>query len=204
MRNLKTIEKVVLSGAALTVAAGIAGVGTYADWSQTRDQDQVVESGDFQFDLGDTTSTFSTDITNFVPGDSAQRVIDLVNDGDVDYDKITVASVGTTDLSDSSVDALHVVIDECSVAWTAGTGTELGTYTCAGSSASLLSSKALDFTETDLGTALAQTSDSDGVTSYLRVTTSLPAGNDDYETYGDLDETVSYTFKAYQRDAEVR
>ena len=87
-----------------------------------------------------------------------------------------------------------MVIDKCSVAWT-----EAGppyTYTCSGSTSSVLASRAV------IGSTLALSnlgSLTAGATDHLRVTLTLPSGAGN--TLQNQSSTISYAFTGTQRTA---
>src|SRR5213079_2377653 len=77
------------------------------------------------------------------PGDTIQRSVDLANSGSLDLASVTLTTTAspTSLLDTDATNGLQMLIDKCSQAWT-----EAGppyTYTCGGSTSSVLASRAL-------------------------------------------------------------
>jgi hypothetical protein len=81
-------------------------------------------------------NSLTTAITKLEPGDSAHRVVDLVNSSTTVLSSVTLSTTDTYSgpkLSTSST-GLQMIIDACSVAWTPVVTTAPAlTYTCGGS-----------------------------------------------------------------------
>jgi len=162
-------RKLLLSIAALGAAASIAGLGTFA------------------------TFTSSTSATHTIA--TMQRAIDLSYSGSISFGSATLTTNATTSsgLDTDATNGLQIAIDKCSQAWT-----ESGppyTYTCGGSTSTVLASRAL------IGSSLALSNLTltAGSTDHLRVTVTFPgaAGN----TLQNQSSTISYTFSGTQRAA---
>ncbi|MGH3050192.1 MAG: TasA family protein, partial [Gaiellaceae bacterium] len=117
--------RLAASLALVGVAAGIAGLGTYAGFtSATSAQPQNVSSGTLVVDVGATgsvTNRLDVDATDIAPGDTIERTVDLVNTGTLDFaslDMTTSAPVTSSLLDTDATNGLQMVIDSCSVAWT--------------------------------------------------------------------------------------
>ena len=112
-----------------------------------------------------------------------------------------VASVSSTELVVADVvsvteatNGLQMVIDKCSQAWT-----EAGppyTYTCGGSTSSVLSSRAVIQTGVALSNLSSLTA---GNTDHLRVTLTFPSGAGN--SFQNKSSTIQYTFTGTQRAA---
>jgi hypothetical protein len=89
-----------------------------------------------------------------------------------------------------------MVIDKCSVAWTESGTAPAYTYTCGGTTSTVLASRAIIGSNLALSNLAALTT---GSTDHLRVTLTLPstAGN----TFQGLSSTISYNFVGNQRAA---
>jgi predicted porin len=88
-----------------------------------------------------------------------------------------------------------MVIDKCSVAWTEAGTSPAFTYTCGGTTTSVLASRAVIGTNLTLSN-LTLTA---GAGNHLRVTLTLPSGTSN-STQG-LSSTVTYAFTGTQRAA---
>ena len=192
-------RKLLASLAVLGAAASIAGLGTFATFTSSTSASHTVSSGTVTIALGATgasTNRLNIGATAIAPGDTLQRSVDLINQGSLDLASITLTtSASPTSLLDSdTTNGLQMVIDRCSVAWT-----EAGppyTYTCGGSTSSVLASRAV------IGNSLALSGLSSltaGATDHLRVTLTLPSGAGN--TLQNQTSTISYAFNGTQRTA---
>ncbi|HMJ00080.1 MAG TPA: TasA family protein [Gaiellaceae bacterium] len=196
-RRRSRTRKLVASVALLGAAASIAGLGTFATFTSTTSANHTVASGTVTIALGATgasTNRLTVGATALAPGDTLQRSVDLINQGSLDLASITLTTTASpTSLLDSdATNGLQMVIDKCSVAWT-----ESGppyTYTCSGSTSSVLASRAV------IGTTLALSnlgSLISAATDHLRVTLTFPSGAGN--TFQNLSSTVTYAFTGTQR-----
>src|SRR5579872_447146 len=192
-------KKLLSSFAVLGAAASIAGLGTFASFTSSTSASQAIASGTVSITLGATgpANRLAIGATNLVPGDTIQRAVDLVNNGTAGSDALSSIQLTTTASPSSLLDTdatngLQMVIDKCSVAWT-----ESGppyTYTCSGTTSSVLASRAVIGSNLALSNLLSTATSS---TDHLRVTLTLPsaAGN----TLQGQASTISYNFVGTQR-----
>jgi hypothetical protein len=97
------------------------------------------------------------------------------------------------------VDGLHVDIDACSIPWAEVLTAGVYTYSCLGSTTSVLASRPIAMTAVGLSNvALA----AGGGTTYLRVRTELPSTADN--TFQGLSSEFSFMFAGVQRSATSR
>ena len=184
-------RKLLLSIAALGAAASIAGFGTFATFTSSTSATHTIASGTLS--LTAPFSRLGTGASPIAAGDTMQRAIDLSYSGSINFGSATLTTSATTSsgLDTDATNGLQIAIDKCSQAWT-----ESGppyTYTCGGSTSTVLASRALIGSNIALSN-LALTS---GATDHLRVTVSLPssAGN----TLQNQSSTINYTFTGVQR-----
>jgi spore coat-associated protein N len=180
-----TAQKLLATVAVLGAAASIAGLGTYATWTSTTSQSQSISSG-----------TVNIGASALAPGDTVQRSVDLTNSGSLDLASVTLTTTAPTSslLDTDATNGLQMVIDKCSQAWT-----EAGppyTYTCGGSTSTVLASRAVIGSNLSLSNLGATTA---GATDHLRVTLTLPAGADN--SFQNKSSTISYAFTGTQRAA---
>jgi spore coat-associated protein N len=186
-------RKILLSLAALGAAASIAGLGTFATFTSSTSTSNTIASGTLS--LTAPFSRLGTGASPIAPGDTMQRALDLSYSGTISFASATL----TTSASPSSLldtdgtNGLQIAIDKCSQAWT-----EAGppyTYTCGGSTSTVLASRAL------IGSAIALSNLTltASSTDHLRVTLTFPSGADN--TFQNKSSTVSYTFSGSQRAA---
>jgi spore coat-associated protein N len=196
-----TTRKVLLSLGALGAAASIAGLATFATFTSSVSQSQTISSGTLSITLGATgaaTNRLNIGATAIAPGDTIQRSVDLINGGGLDLASVSLTTAATTSsLLDTDVtNGLQMVIDRCSVAWTESGTAPAYTYTCSGTTSSVVASRAVigsGIAMSNLGALTA------GATDHLRVTLSFPsaAGN----TFQNQSSVVQYTFTGTQRAA---
>jgi spore coat-associated protein N len=184
-------RKILLSLAALGAAASIAGLGTFATFTSSTSTSNTIASGTLS--LTAPFSRLGTGASPIAPGDTMQRAIDLSYSGSLSFASATLStSASPTSLLDTdATNGLQIAVDKCSQAWT-----EAGppyTYTCGGSTSTVLASRAL----IGSGIALSNLTLAAGSTDHLRVTLTFPSGAGN--TLQNQSSTVSYTFSGSQR-----
>jgi predicted ribosomally synthesized peptide with SipW-like signal peptide len=192
-------RKLLTSLAILGAAASIAGLGTYATFTSTTSQSHTIASGTVTIALGSTgasTNRLNIGASGLAPGDTIQRSVDLINSGTLDLASITLTTTASPSslLDTDTTNGLQMVIDKCSVAWT-----ESGppyTYTCGGTTSSVLASRAVIGSGLSLSNLGATTA---GATDHLRVTLTLPSGAGN--TLQNQSSTITYAFTGTQRAA---
>lgn len=196
---MTTTKKILLSVAALGAAASMAGLGTFATFTSTTSASQTVSSGTVTIALGATgaaTNRLTVNATGIVPGDTMQRSFTLANTGSQDLASVALTTSATTSslLDTDATNGLQMSIDRCSVAWTESGVSPTFTYTCSGSTSSVLASRAVVGSSIALSNLTVTTA---GATDNLRLTLTLPttAGN----TFQGITSTVSYSFAGTQR-----
>jgi spore coat-associated protein N len=200
----RTVMKLLGSFAVLGAAASVAGLGTFATFTSSTSASQTIATGTVSIALGATgasTNRLTIGASNVVSGDTIQRSVDLINNGTAGSDNLSSIQLTTAPSTSSLLDTdatngLQMVIDKCSVAWTEGGTAPAYTYTCGGTTSSVLASRAVTGSSLALSNLSALTT---GSTDHLRVTLTLPssAGN----TFQGLTSTISYTFVGTQRAA---
>jgi spore coat-associated protein N len=185
-------RKLLLSFAAFGAAASIAGLGTFATFTSSTSASHTIASGTLSL-----TSPFSrlgTGASPIAAGDTMQRGVDLSYSGSISFGSATLTTNATSSslLDTDATNGLQIAIDKCSQAWT-----ESGppyTYTCGGSTSTVLASRAL------IGSsiALSNLTLTAGSTDHLRVTVTFPsaAGN----TLQNQSSTINYAFTGVQRN----
>ena len=191
--------KLIASIAVLGAAASIAGLGTYATFTSTTSQSHTISTGTVTIALGATgasTNRLNIGASALAAGDTLQRSVDLVNSGTLDLASITLTTTASPSslLDTDTSNGLQMVIDKCSQAWT-----EAGppyTYTCGGSTSSVLASRAVIGSTLVLSNLSSLTN---GSTDHLRVTLTLPSGAPN--SLQNQSSTISYAFTGTQRTA---
>ena len=192
-------RKLLLTIAVLGATASIAGLGTFATFTSATSASHTVSSGTVTIALGATgasTNRLNVDATAIAPGDTVQRSVDLIDQGTLDLASVTLTTQATTSsvLDTDATNGLQMVIDRCSAAWT-----ESGppyTYTCGGSTSTVLSSRAVIQSGVTLSNLSSLTA---GNTDHLRVTLTFPSGAGN--SFQNKSSTIQYTFTGTQRAA---
>jgi predicted ribosomally synthesized peptide with SipW-like signal peptide len=190
-RNRFPARKLLLSIAVLGSAASIAGLGTFATFTSSTSASHTIASGTLS--LTTPVSRLGTGASPIAAGDTMQRAIDLSYSGTISFGSVTLTTSATSSslLDTDATNGLQIAIDKCSQAWT-----ESGppyTYTCGGSTSSVLASRAL------IGSAIALSNLTltAGSTDHLRVTVTLPSSADN--TLQNKSSAIDYTFTGVQR-----
>ncbi len=190
-RNRFPARKLLLSIAVLGSAASIAGLGTFATFTSSTSTSHTIASGTLS--LTAPVNRLGTGASPIAAGDTMQRAIDLSYSGTISFGSATLTTSATSSslLDTDATNGLQIAIDKCSQAWT-----ESGppyTYTCGGSTSSVLASRAL------IGSSIALSSLTltAGSTDHLRVTVTLPSSADN--TLENKSSTIDYTFTGVQR-----
>jgi predicted ribosomally synthesized peptide with SipW-like signal peptide len=196
-----TWRKLLLSIAAIGTAAAVAGVGTYASFTSSTSASQSVSSGTVTIALGATgasTNRLTVGASNIAAGDTIQRSVDLINQGSLDLASVGLSTTATTSslLNTDTSNGLQMAIDRCSAPWTEGGTAPAYTYTCSGTTSTVLASSPIIGSNLALSNLSALTA---GATDHLRVTLTLPsaAGN----TLQNQSSVIQYTFTGAQRAA---
>lgn len=199
MKKLSLTSKALVSLAAVSAAASVAGLGTFASFTSSTSASQTVSSGTVTVALGATgasTNRLTVNASGLVPGDTVQRSVDLVNSGTADFGSVSLTTTAspTSLLDTDATNGLQMTIDKCSTAWTEAGTAPAYTYTCGGTTTSVLASRAVIGSGLALNNLASLTA---GTTDKLRVTLTLPSSASN--TMQNQSSTVTYAFTATQR-----
>ncbi|HET6794498.1 MAG TPA: TasA family protein [Acidimicrobiales bacterium] len=195
-------KKVALSAVMLAAAGGVASQGAFATFTSTATGGpQTISSGTVTIVLGATgaaTNRLTVNATGLAAGDTVSRSFDLQNTGSIDLASIALTTTAspTSLLDTDATNGLQMVIKSCSVAWT-----ESGppyTYTCSGTSNTVVASRAVIGSGIALSGLNALTH---GGTDHLEVVLTLPSATGN--TFQNLTSTISYAFTGTQRNAQA-
>lgn len=205
--SLSKTQKVLFSVAAVGGAAGLAGLGTFAAFTDTDSGTQQISSGTIDVNLGTNAADnrLAVVATGLVPGDSVQRRVKLTNAGSEDLAALTLTTTPTTSslLNTDTAQGLQTKIEKCAGAlgWREqGTGPYI--YTCdqlsagddQGQRTTVLARRPI------VGSALALSNISvltHGQTDDMVVTADLPSTAPN--TMQGLSSVIQYSFDATQR-----
>jgi hypothetical protein len=192
-------RKLLPSLAGVTLAVVLAGTGAFATWTATTSATNSVATGTVLIALGNTgasTNRLTVNASGLVPGDTVQRSFDLSNTGSQDLASVALTTTASPSslLDTDTTNGLQMVIDRCSAAWTESGSSPAFTYTCSGSTTTIVTSRAVIQTSlalTGLGALTA------GGTDHLRLTLTFPAAAG--SSFQGLSSTLSYSFLGTQR-----
>ena len=194
-------SKVLLTLAVLAGAATALGGGTYAAFTASTTAGPLsVTSGTeaLSVPVAGSTNRMTVNASGIVPGDTIQRAVNLQNTGNQNLTAITLTTAASTSslLDTDTTYGLQLVIDRCSVAWTEAGTAPAYTYTCGGTTSSVLASTPV----IGSGMALSNlTTTTAGATDFLRVKLTFPATAGD--TLQNKTSIVNFTFNGTQRAA---
>jgi predicted ribosomally synthesized peptide with SipW-like signal peptide len=185
--------------AALGLGAALAGTGALATWTATTTAGNTVAAGTVLIALGNTgasTNRLTVNASGLVPGDTVQRSFDITNTGSQDMASVALTTTASPSslLDTDTTNGLQMVVDRCSVAWTESGSSPAFTYSCSGSTTTIVSSRAViqsALTMAGLSSLVA------GGTDHLRLTLTFPstAGS----SFQGLSSTLAYSFLGTQR-----
>ena len=196
----RNTRKVLGSLGIVGAAAAVAGMGTFGTFTDSSTpMASTIASGTLSIDVTQQGFTVPATTSNFVPGDSLTRAVNLVNDGSAALGSVVLSTTVATPsvLTTDTTNGLQMAVKACSVAWAQGGTASAPTYTCSG-------------TERVLGTgpvisnmALSNPASLNaGATDYLTFTISLPTSADN--TFQGKSAALSLTFTGTQRTGAAR
>lgn len=191
--------KVFGSIAVLGAAASIAGLGTFASFTSSTSASQSISSGTVSIALGASgaANRLSVAASNLVPGDTVQRAVDLTSGSSDALGSVSLQTSGApSNALITDPNGLQVKIDKCTNAWTESGTAPAYTYTCGGTTTSILATTAVGGTASLSGLAALSSGSS---TDHLLVTLTLSpsAGN----SLQGLSTAITYAFNGTQRAA---
>jgi predicted ribosomally synthesized peptide with SipW-like signal peptide len=209
---MNTSRKILLSIGAIGAAASIAGLGTFATFTDTDSATATITAGTVTIDLADAgaNNRLNVGASGMVPGDSLQRRVVLTNDGNQGLASVTLTTTAaaSTLLTSDAGDGLQMKIEKCGggAGWRESASTPY-TYTCdallpgdnAGTRSTVLARRAI------LGSTIALSGMSSltaGASDDMVVTVDLPSSADN--NFQGLQSVITYAFNATQRAATAK
>jgi hypothetical protein len=196
-------RKLVMSVAMVMVAASVVGIGAFAVFTDTASVSQATSSGTVTLqpiNVNQANNRLSIGASAIAAGDTIQRAVNVKNTGSISLASVTLTTTATTTslLDTDTTNGLQMVIDKCSVAWTESGAGPPYTYTCGGTTSSVLASAPV------IGTnlALSNLTLTAGADNFLRVTLTLPSGAPN--TLQGKSSTINYAFTATQRAGQAQ
>lgn len=193
-------RKLLVSLGILGSVGAIAGLGTYAQFTDSTSASHSVTTGTVDIDLAASgaANRLSESSTLLAAGDTIERAVDLNIAGDLALSSITLAASASTssNLDTDATDGLQLQVDRCSTAWSEAGAASARTYTCGGTQA-IASAAGPVIRSAAALTNLALTA---GGTEHLRLKWTLPASATQAD-HGGRATVVDYDFVGVQRAA---
>jgi len=191
---IQTRTKVGISLALVLAALCLIGLGAFATFTSSTSASHSVTTGTVTIALGATgasTNRLNVNAAGIAPGDTIQRSVDLLNQGSLNLTSVTLSTTATASslLDTDATSGLQMAIDRCSAAWTESGSSPAFSYTCSGTTSTVLASRAVIGTNLALANLGSLTA---GATDHLRVTLTLPSAADN--TFQNLSSTLQYAF----------
>lgn len=196
--------RMLVSAGVVAAAAALAGLSTWASFTDSTSGSHAVSTGVVDLELGaagGSGNRLDVPALNLAPGDVVDRALDLHNSSSVALTGVTLTTSTATSssLDSDSVNGLKIGIERCSTTWAEVQVSGVYTYTCLGVQSSALSTRPVAVTSEPLsGVPIG----AGGGTAHLRVRMQLPAaaGN----AFQGLASDMSLTFTGVQRAATSR
>lgn len=202
-RTMSTRAKLLASTALVAAAAGAAGLGTFGSFTSTTSASEAVTAGTVTIGLGASgvDNRLSVAATGVVPGDTISRVVKLNNTGNQNLSGVTLTTTATPSslLDTDATNGLQLTVTKCSTAWTEAGTAPAYTYTCSGTTSSVLASRQVIGANQTLSNLASLTA---GSSDNLLVQLALPTTADN--TFQGLSSTVQFSFTATQRTGTNR
>jgi hypothetical protein len=195
-----TARKVVGSLGVLGAAAAVAGMGTFGTFTDSSTPiASTIASGTVSINVSQQGFTVPVTTSNFVPGDSLTRAVNLTNSGSSALGSVTLSSTVATPsvLTTDVVNGLQLAVKSCSVPYTQAGTASAATYTCSGTERVLGSGPAVSTMTLSNPASLVA-----GATDYLTFAISLPTSADN--TFQGKSAALSLTFTGTQRTGSAR
>ena len=192
--------RVVRSAIAVGIAGSLAGFGTYASFTASASESQSFTAGTVTLayvgSAGSATNRLTIAASGIIPGDTIARAVDLQNTGSEALSAITLTVNATTSslLDTDATNGLQMVIDRCSVAWTEAGTSPAFTYTCSGTTSSVLASHAVIGSNIALSNLTTTTA---GNTDHLRFIVTFPSTATN--TMQGVNSVIQYAFDGTAR-----
>jgi spore coat-associated protein N len=192
-------REALLTLVALGLGAALAGSGALATWTATTSASNTVATGTVLIALGNTgasTNRLTVNASGLVPGDTVQRSFDITNTGSQDMASVALTTTASPSslLDTDTTNGLQMVIDRCSAAWTESGSSPAFSYSCSGSTTTIVSSRAVIQSALSMAGLSALTA---GGTDHLRLTLTFPSAAG--SSFQGLSSTLTYSFLGTQR-----
>ncbi|SCX43127.1 hypothetical protein SAMN03159343_1176 [Klenkia marina] len=199
-----TGRRVAISLGAVGAAAAVAGLGTFGTFTSSTTATETVNTGTVQLTIGTAGSAanrLSVTAGAIVPGDTISRAVTLTNaSSDQALGSVVLNTTATTtSILDTGANGLTMAVQACSVPWTEAGTAPAYTYTCTGTTTTVVATRAV------LGTNLPVTTPAllaPAGTANLVVTLALPVAADN--AYQTKTSVIQFEFVGTQRSGTAR
>lgn len=193
-------RKVVGTLAVVGAAAAVAGLGSYATFTETTAPvDTEVDTGVVSIELNAAGDTGSVPFAGgpMLAGDSRRHLVDLVNNGDTALGSVALTTTATESsvLDADPVNGLQLTVQGCTQAWS----TSGEDYTCGGDSLTFYDGPIV---AADRALAGASSLTAGGV-DHLLMTATLPSTASGDE-FGNATSSLTFVFTGTQRTGGAR
>lgn len=200
MSKNATAKKVLGSLGIIGAAAAVAGMGTFGSFTaSTTPASTTVNSGTLSINLSQQGYAIPASTSNFLPGDSMTRAVDLVNNGGSPFGSaaLTVTTSAPSLLTSDATNGLQLTVKSCTVPWTQSGPSTAPVYTCSGTTSTVGNGAVISNMNLSGVNSLNA-----GGTDHLTVSISLPsaAGN----TFQGLSAPLTLTFTGVQATGSAR
>jgi hypothetical protein len=196
----RSARKVVGTLAVVGAAAAVAGLGSYATFTEsTAPVDTTVDTGIVSIDLNAAGATGSVPFAGgrMLAGDSRRHLVDLVNSGNTALGSVALTSSATRSsvLDTDVVNGLQLTVESCSQAWTVVDDV----YSCGGATRAFYNGPIV---VADRALAGASSLTAGGV-DHLLMTAALPSSSSG-DAFESATSSLSFVFTGTQRDGSAR
>jgi hypothetical protein len=193
-------RKVVGSLAVIGAVAAVAGLGSYASFTDsTSPVDTEVDTGVVSIELNDAGATGSVPFAGglMLAGDSRRHLVDLVNNGDTALGSITLTTAATRSsiLDTDAVNGLQLTVESCTQPWTVAGDV----YSCGGTTRGFYSGPLVANAAAMAGAASLTA----GGVDHLLMTAALPSSATG-DVFENATSSLAFVFTGTQRGGTAR
>lgn len=195
-RDWSTRRKLLVIGVVLVAAAAVATRGSTATFTASASRSHQITTGNPSLQLGAAGSAanrLGVDVSALVPAASAYRAFDITNVGDTTFTSYTLTTVATTHslLDTDLTNGIQMKLESCSNAWTESGSSPNFSYTCSGTTTTLIPNRPIIQSNVPLPGLRSWAPN--GV-DHLLVTETLPSTAD--SAFQNANSAITYTFNA--------
>lgn len=192
--HLTSGQRIVIAAASLMLSVGLTGAGLYATFTTSATASHTASTATLSLTLGATgasTNRLTVNASNLMPADTYYRSFDITNGGNRALAAITLTtSASPSSLLDTdATNGLQMTLTRCSQAWTESGTSPNFTYSCGGTTSTVLASRAVIGSNITLSN---MTATAVSTTDHVLLAVTLPVTADD--TFQGLTSTLTFSF----------